>query len=70
MSEWNLAPLTTADTLELAGALIVALALSAICMVGLWVAFGPEPYRENRRLSRIQHVVTWLKQHDAVKRVL
>ena len=70
MFNFSVAPLTQAEFWQLVGAGIATVMLAAICMVGLWTLFGPEPYRENRRLSRIQRIVTWLGRHKGVTRIL
>lgn len=70
MLEFGLTPLTDAELYELIGAGILTMAMAAIGMVGLWVLFRPEADRENRRLSRIQHIVTWLGRHGASWRIL
>ena len=70
MFELSHTPLTNAEWWQLVGVFIAVLGMSIICVVGLWVVFGPEPYREKRLLSRLQHIVTWLGRHGGSWRVL
>lgn len=70
MFELSNAPLTPLELWELVAVIIATLFLAAIAMVGLWTLFGPEPYRENRRLTRIQRIVTWLGRHGKAWRIL
>ena len=71
MFNLSFAPLTNAEWWQLVGAGIAATGAAIVLMVGLlWFWRSPEPYRENRRLSRIQHIVHWLGRHGGSWRVL
>ena len=69
MTEFSLSPLTPVELWQLVAVVIVSLFLASVCMVGLWTLFRTEP-RENKRLSRIQHLVRWLGRHGKAWRIL
>ena len=59
-----------ANALHIGAAVILLLVFLSSLIGFAWFLTRTKPPRENRRLSRIQHIITWLDRHGKAWRVL